>query len=94
MGRADGVSQKTGLVRNRLTNSSVFAQLHPCHRREPQPPGVEATAATEGEHVDLGPKGMYTSVDLEDLEVIMPWIEFRGGGGNGGGAQRNGLGFE
>jgi len=72
----------------------VIAQLHPCDRTDPHPPGVGASSPVEGPNVDLGPKGMYLSMGFEDLEVIMPWIELKGGGGSGGAARRPGLGFE
>jgi len=71
----------------------VIAQVHPPDREQARPQGSTAKYA-EGYEPDLGPTGMYASLGFEDLEVIAPWLELRGGGGNSSEAKRSGLGFE
>ncbi|KAK8849704.1 hypothetical protein IAR55_005039 [Kwoniella newhampshirensis] len=71
----------------------LIAQLHPSTRPTPHPPGSDPNTPLEGLNVDLGPKGMYASLGLEDLNVLIPWVELKGGGGNSGEARRSGLGF-
>nr|XP_031857734.1 uncharacterized protein CI109_006894 [Kwoniella shandongensis]KAA5524806.1 hypothetical protein CI109_006894 [Kwoniella shandongensis] len=71
----------------------LIAQLHPSTRSGPHPPGSDPNTRLEGPNVDLGPKGMYASLGLEDLDALLPWVELKGGGGNGGEARRSGLGF-
>lgn len=73
---------------------SLIAQLHPSDRTLPAPPGTNPALPIEGSAVDLGPKGMYVSMGFEDLQVIAPWLELVGGGGNGGEERRAGLGFD
>ena len=77
-----------------LLTASLVAQLHPSDRQEARPLGANASTPIEGAHVDLGPQGMYVSLGFEDLEMIMGWIELKGGGPHGAPAMRNGLGFE
>lgn len=75
------------------TNSRLIGQLHPATRSSPYPQSSNP-GPTEGPTPDLGPKGMYVSLGFEDLKVIMPWVELKGGGAYHTEATRNGLGFE
>ncbi|WWC65872.1 uncharacterized protein I303_108494 [Kwoniella dejecticola CBS 10117] len=71
----------------------LIAQLHPSHRQDPHPPGVNPALPLEGPNPTLGQNGMYASLGFEDLEALFPWVQLKGSGGNSGEAKRSGLGF-
>ncbi|WRT69738.1 uncharacterized protein IL334_006729 [Kwoniella shivajii] len=71
----------------------ILAQIHPSHRAQPHPPGVNPNLPLEGSNPALGQNGMFASLGFEDVEALFPWIEFKGSGGNSGEAKRSGLGF-
>ena len=77
-----------------LMGFRVLAQLHPADRPSAHPQGANPYGELEGENVDLGPKGMYTSLGFEDLDAVMGWVELKGGGAHVADARRSGLGFE
>lgn len=70
-----------------------MAQLHPATRDQPYPQSA-TPGPTEGPEPDLGPKGMYASLDFEDVKALLPWVEFKGGGAYHSEAMRSGLGYE
>ncbi|ORX37661.1 hypothetical protein BD324DRAFT_622801 [Kockovaella imperatae] len=83
------IDSRTGLRSRWVGPMILVAQLHPCDRSAAHPSGASPYGPLEGQNVDLGPKGMYTSIGFEDLEVVAPWVELKAGGGNSSEARRD-----
>lgn len=87
---------KLSLVRRFLLSlCRLIAQLYPATRiPSASAAGIHSNHINGTSHtVDLGPAGMYASLEFDDLDDLAGWLEVKASEGNGAGMRRDGMGF-